>query len=280
MRCVIYTGDVTATRQEILQKARERFNIVLPKTDKNSLEFVFLKTRKCVEPKPYPYFTMMFQSLGSIVLGIEAMWKYVPDIYVDSMGYAFTLPLFKYLGGCSVCCYVHYPTISTDMLDQVSLRTSTYNNPSTVSRSKLLSSCKLFYYRIFAYLYGLAGKKSDLIMVNSSWTENHILSLWQAPSKTYVVYPPCDTQEFLKLPLNSKSTPKMVVSIAQFRPEKNHPLQLKAFNEFLSEMDDSEKENYKLVLVGSCRDEEDRARVEDLKKLASELNIHKFVDFR
>jgi len=27
------------------------------------------------------------------------------------MGYAFTYALFKVLGGCSVGCYVHYPTI-------------------------------------------------------------------------------------------------------------------------------------------------------------------------
>lgn len=35
------------------------------------------------------------------------------------MGYAFCLPLFKYLGGSKVSCYVHYPTISTDMLSVV-----------------------------------------------------------------------------------------------------------------------------------------------------------------
>jgi len=38
---------------------------------------------------------------------------------IDTMGYAFCLPLFKYLGGSKVSCYVHYPTISTDMLSVV-----------------------------------------------------------------------------------------------------------------------------------------------------------------
>lgn len=44
-------------------------------------------------------------------LGWDALRKFVPDVYIDSMGYAFTLPMFKYLGGCSVAAYVHYPTI-------------------------------------------------------------------------------------------------------------------------------------------------------------------------
>jgi alpha-1,2-mannosyltransferase len=52
----------------------------------------------------------------------------VPDIYIDSMGYAFTLPLFKYLGNSKTISYVHYPTISTDMLERVANRTEAHNN--------------------------------------------------------------------------------------------------------------------------------------------------------
>lgn len=51
--------------------------------------------------------------------GWEALAAFVPDLYVDSMGYAFTLPVFRYLGGCKVASYVHYPTVSTDMLSVV-----------------------------------------------------------------------------------------------------------------------------------------------------------------
>lgn len=53
------------------------------------------------------------------VSGWEALTAFVPDLYVDSMGYAFTLPVFRYLGGCQVASYVHYPTVSTDMLSVV-----------------------------------------------------------------------------------------------------------------------------------------------------------------
>ena len=58
--------------------------------------------------------------LGCVcVAGWEALTSLVPDVYVDSMGYAFTMPLFRYLGGCMVASYVHYPTVSTDMLSVV-----------------------------------------------------------------------------------------------------------------------------------------------------------------
>lgn len=73
-----------------------------------------------------------------------------PDIYIDTMGYAFTLPLFKHIGGCRVGCYVHYPTISTDMLRRVKSRVNAHNNRSIVAKNPFLTWLKLTYYRIFA----------------------------------------------------------------------------------------------------------------------------------
>ena len=35
-----------------------------------------------------------------MLAGMEALSHGAPDVYIDTMGYAFTLPLFKYLGGC------------------------------------------------------------------------------------------------------------------------------------------------------------------------------------
>ena len=38
------------------------------------------------------------------------------------------------------------------------------------------------YYRLFSLLYGLVGRSADAVMVNSTWTYNHILSQWRQPS--------------------------------------------------------------------------------------------------
>ena len=278
VKCVVYTGDSGVKGDDILCKARERFNISLPE----SVEFVFLKKRRWVEASTFPHFTLLGQSLGSLLLGWEALVNFVPDIFLDTMGYAFTLPLFKYIGGCRVGCYVHYPTISTDMLARVSDRAATYNNAAFISRSPTLSIVKLLYYHWFAGMYGLAGRCSDVIMVNSSWTYGHVVSIWGKKDLTSIVYPPCDTQAFLEIPIKAKNktaNSESIVSVGQFRPEKDHPLQLNAFYEFLSRRPTSEKNKYKLILVGSVRNDEDAKRVESLEQLAAELGIKRHVVF-
>ena len=68
-----------------------------------------------------------------MILGFEALMRFVPDIYIDSMGYAFTYPLFRYLASIPIFTYVHYPTISTDMLEQIRDRRPTYNNRRLIS---------------------------------------------------------------------------------------------------------------------------------------------------
>nr|CAB3221172.1 GDP-Man:Man(3)GlcNAc(2)-PP-Dol alpha-1,2-mannosyltransferase-like [Phallusia mammillata] len=278
--CIIYTGDTETTKEEIIKKAKKTFNISLLK----NVEFVFLYKRGWVEAKRYPVFTLLGQSLGSIILGLEALFKFPPDVYLDTMGYAFTFPVFKYLGGCKIGCYVHYPTISTDMLGIVKDRTNAFNNRALIARSSILTSGKLLYYRLFAYIYGVAGRCAETIMVNSSWTNGHIQELWQKDLSTFKVFPPCDIGGFLELSIERQqheTLPRNVIlSIAQFRPEKNHALQVKAFDRFLSECSNQEKQSYKLVMVGGCRNQGDKDRVEILTKLAEDLNISQFVEIK
>lgn len=67
----------------MLSKCRNNFNIQI---DEKRLEFVFLNQRKWVEAERYPVMTLLGQSLGSIVLGFEALLKFQPDVYIDTMG--------------------------------------------------------------------------------------------------------------------------------------------------------------------------------------------------
>jgi alpha-1,2-mannosyltransferase len=274
LKFVVYTGDQDVTGDDILRRAKERFNIILLRP----VKFVFLKKRQWVEASPYPFFTLLGQSIGSIFLGWEALVKFNPDIYIDTMGYAFTLPLFKYVGKCDVGCYVHYPTISTDMLSKVSDRRATYNNASFITRSRILSGVKLIYYKLFAYIYGLAGSCANVVMVNSSWTFGHIKALWKKDN-VVIVYPPCDTKAFLNIQRKDDSRIKSVVSIGQFRPEKDHALQIRSFAQFLHEIPSRDQKHYKLVLVGSCRNQDDADRVDSLRELAGQLNVKQHVEF-
>ena len=66
-------------------------------------------------------------------------------------------------------------------------------------------------------------------IVNSSWTANHIRQLWWRIGNPICVFPPCNTDALQRLPLERKLKRLYLVSVAQFRPEKNHELQLHAF---------------------------------------------------
>ncbi len=235
----------------------------------------------------YPRFTLLGQSLGSIYLGLEALEKLKPDVFIDTMGYAFTLPVFKYLGNCKVGCYVHYPTISTDMLDKVRSRAKSYNNRRGIANSAIATNLKLVYYKWFAWMYGKAGTCSDLTMVNSSWTEEHICKLWNRPGQlVHKIYPPCDVRRFKELErdmnedVEDDSAVKKIISIGQFRPEKDHALQIRAMFELRQILPEAKWDKVRLILIGGCRNADDERRVQDLRDLCKHLSIEDNVDFK
>lgn len=235
IQIIVYTGDRDATPTEILNRVKQRFDMNM-QVYEPSITFIYLRSRFFVEAKYYKMFTLLGQSIGSMVLGLEALIRFVPDIYIDSMGYSFTYPIFYYLASIPILAYVHYPTISTDMLEQVKERRQTYNNRGVIANSSNVSQIKLIYYRIFAYLYGWCGRCVQIAYCNSSWTQGHIQHIWKLPSNSiYRVYPPCDVKQFLLMPLvnDDEQVLKTIVSIGQFRPEKDHELQIRSFHELL-----------------------------------------------
>ncbi|KIO29283.1 glycosyltransferase family 4 protein [Tulasnella calospora MUT 4182] len=293
--CAIYTGDKDATKDQILAKAKARFDIdVSP----HNLEFIWLNNRKQVDAATWPRFTLIGQSIGSVVLALEAVDALVPDIYIDTMGYAFT---FNLIAGLSriftripAGAYIHYPTISTDMLERVKSRKAGHTNEDAVAKSRWKSTAKLVYYHIFALLYSFSLFQADAVIVNSSWTGAHIDSLvalaLSVASKVInlgileqegvpVVYPPCDTSKLKDFPLEGRE--KVVLSVAQFRPEKEHATQVQALHLFLEEHPQfqSGPDKLRLVLIGGCRTVEDEARVEKVRELVQELHLEDNVEF-
>eukprot|EP00249_Psilotum_nudum_P007213 c20401_g1_i1 orf=213-1646(-) len=278
--CVIYTGD-DATPESLAARALDRFGVRLP-----SLPLVVqLQKRWWVEAATYPNFTLIGQSLGSIVLAWEALSKLTPVLFFDTSGYAFTYPLARAFG-CKVVCYTHYPTISCNMLSRVLDRATMYNNNDLIAGSLLLSLGKVLYYKLFAWIYGIVGRYTQLAIVNSSWTQSHIETLWNIPERTFRVYPPCDTSALQALPLKRCRPHGFFISIAQFRPEKAQKLQLEAFAIVLKRLHayslnhvEGVEGKPRLKLIGSCRNVEDEERVQKLKELCFELGIEEQVDF-
>jgi alpha-1,2-mannosyltransferase len=125
------------------------------------VEVVRLKRRHLVTDVYWPRFTLLGQAFGSVLLMFEAMRKKVPFAMLDTGGYAFGYPVAK-AAGCFPMAYVHYPFVSTDMLQRVRDRVVEYNNAAEVASSPLRTRVKLFYYRTLAMLYGFAGRYSSV----------------------------------------------------------------------------------------------------------------------
>ncbi|KIM53165.1 glycosyltransferase family 4 protein [Scleroderma citrinum Foug A] len=307
--CVVYTGDTDASKEDIIDNVQTRFAIRL---DPSTVHFAYLRSRRLVENATWPRLTILGHSLGSMYLGWEAMCEFIPDLYMDTMGYAFTFPVVAWLTRAAVPigAYVHYPTVSTDMLARV---------PSDSWTMRM----KRMYYCIAMYYYALSLSNTRFLMVNSSWTRSHIASIlshehfgvgvrcahvlppltfiWCALSarairnimflldgyraagaqtdevvKPEIVYPPCDTRELATFSLEGRA--QIILSVAQFRPEKDHQTQLPSFAQLL--MDHPEyRSTVRLVLLGGARNQEDMERVSSLGALATELDVEKQVTF-
>lgn len=252
-----------------------------------SLVFLYLSTRHLVLANAYPHFTLLGQSLGSLVMGYDAFGLVVPDIFIDTMGYAFTLALAKYLfPKMPVGAYVHYPIISTDMLgslDDVSGR----KGANAGAGVGLKGMAKKQYWRLFARLYGWVGSHIDVVMCNSTWTKGHITKLWKSKdtldSFANVVYPPCPVEEMEKKIKVSAGREKerkhQILYIAQFRPEKNHSLILRSFAEYVRNLPEK-SDPPQLVLIGSVRSNTpDELHIYNLRLQAHELSIDKLTEF-
>ncbi|KAJ5909023.1 hypothetical protein N7495_001705 [Penicillium taxi] len=294
--CAIYTGDHEANKATMLENVKTRFNIHLHSP---TVVLLYLTTRKYVVASSYPQMTLLGQSLGSLVVAYDAFTLLVPDVFIDTMGYAFTLALCKWLfPTVPTGAYVHYPTISTDMLASLDDQTGVQGINSGAGKG-LKGTLKRRYWQLFAKLYGWVGRQVDVVVCNSSWTAAHIRSLWGTgksknateegtPSSPAVVFPPTavsELQSTIQVDAESEiNRQPVILYIAQFRPEKNHPLVLRSFARFLQERAKNpaseNSPNPKLILIGSVRHASpDETHIYNLRLLAHELHIRDQITF-
>lgn len=257
-----------------------------------TVHFLYLSTRHWVLPSTWPHATLLGQSIGSVILGWDAFSLVVPDIFIDTMGYAFVLGLCKLLfPKMPTGAYVHYPTISTDMLDSLDPKNDVGQQGVNAGQGVgTKGTIKKYYWKWFAGVYSWMGASVDVVMTNSSWTQAHIETLWgprraqrQKKNSIAVVYPPCAVNEIAAAVQVSeeseKKRTKSLVYIAQFRPEKNHQLIVQAFHEFIQSKTPASKDA-SLVLVGSVRGDSDAKRVYKLRLLVNELHMKERVVFQ
>lgn len=130
----------------------------------------------------------------------------------------------------------------------------------------------MVYYNVLILLYQFCGLFTSAVAANSSWTRGHVDMLWKlSENRVKTIYPPCG-EEFTKISLE-KPRDNMIVSFAQFRPEKEHLKQLEIWKRVLE--DKSVPDDSVLVMIGTCREnvEGDAQIVRDIEKRAKELGI-------
>jgi alpha-1,2-mannosyltransferase len=276
LEVVVYTIDSTkeSYKEDLLQHVQTRFSITpsksLPLTFVHLQEYAHFLDRRS-------RFSLLMESWGTMRLAYKALEKVTPHLFFDTTGCAFSFFVARILAGCQVAAYVHYPTISTDMLAMVWERRPSYNHNVNIAKSALVTYIKLIYYGIFAAMYGFCGSLAKLVMVNSTWTCGHVIFLWRgARSRITIVFPPCDVESLKNLSLDSKRE-RVVLSIGQFRPEKDHELQIRSLA--MLREDNPDMKDVKLVLLGSCRGEDDEARVEKYQALVKSLALDANVEF-
>ena len=259
LNITIYSSTPSPPLAKLSQILLRSFNLTINFTPPTiNLAFIAVpEAQVLLSNTSYPRFTMIGQSIGSIKLLNRALATQAktsvsfPDVYIDTTGAIFTLLAIKFYHRFKLpkhlrkplllSAYVHYPTVSTDML--------------RVQKSPV----KFLYYIFFAVLYGIVGSLCHVVMVNSNWTKNHIQSLWIFTRvKPQVLFPPCEVSGFMAA--KGKEVKRrdvgLMISIAQFRPEKNHKLQISAFAKLIEKTEGRILTRYPcltLALIGSCR---------------------------
>jgi len=311
---IIYTIDPSSTNERDLRMdAERRFDVSIPKP----VRLVSLEEHKdCLLPRPF--LSMVMESWGTMKLARRALLATLGEaseetdkedpgsefVFCDTTGCAFTFLVVWWMRRSfptttitRIMAYVHYPTISTDMMAW-----EWQKDKDNRSLQRRIRTCiKLVYYYFFALAYGITGSLADLVMVNSTWTYNHIHALWRFATKSRnqpieIVYPPCrvpdrvdhssDDKDEQQQQRSEQQRENTIVSIGQFRPEKNHKLQIEALSVLLRthpelriSSDSNPTTPVRLRLIGSCRNDADRGRVDELRKIVSDLDLGEHVIF-
>ena len=283
VRIVIFTVDPPNTDESKLREdAQLRFDVKIPRP----IHLISLEDcRDYLNPRPF--LSLVMESWGTMQFAFEAFSRYsrqfpeTPiDIYWDTTGCAFTFLVARCMcPSARILAYVHYPTISTDMMAWEWQQNST-------SRPIHKTMLKLAYYWVFAILYGMVGALADVVMVNSTWTYGHIRQLWGfvSANRMHIVFPPCRIPSSLSSSegsgtLSSNKRAPTIVSIGQFRPEKDHTLQIRSLALLFEKYPHHRKNGVKMLLIGSCRNDQDKQRVEELRKLVSTSQLDDAVTF-
>ena len=154
--------------------------------------------------------------------------------------------------------------MSNDMLNKVTSRRVDFNNKELFTSNTLLFRLKVFYYKLFLLCYRICGQFVHVGVGNSNWTTSRIMDVWRRKD-IQVLYPPAAIGNPI-IPIEEHERRKVaIVSLAQFRPEKNQELQVRVFSRVLKSFP-----NAVFWMMGGCRNADDEKLIQRLRYIAFE----------
>jgi alpha-1,2-mannosyltransferase len=76
----IYAAHFSGSKNDILDRIKTQFNIILP--DTTHLTLVYIYSWPLLDPKMYPRFTLFGQAFGSIVVAFECLCRFKPRVFI------------------------------------------------------------------------------------------------------------------------------------------------------------------------------------------------------
>ena len=265
---VITAGKVGA--KEIQAKLKSIFNIDLTQKANSlvdSVELVRIKTDFLLKPQPIA--TMILQIIGQILFSFEIIIKNYSDAYIDTTGLPFTYFILSRFGHAKVSAYVHYPFISDDMINDIKHSRQGVHSRGIFGKYSFLKPIKIIYYNMIYFLYKLNGNQISFAQCNSTWTLQHMQKIW-SNTQLSLLYPPCNTASFRGISAY-RERENIIVSFAQFRPEKNHKLQVRIMEELVKR--GNVPGDIELHMMGGVRNEADELYFNEIQLLIQEKRL-------
>ena len=275
-------------KQILFDKLKSRFGIQLNDQknilmNKLVLEIELISMESGYMLRPRNFLTMLLQILGQFYFAIEIITKVYSDVYCDTTGLPFTYFILRYLGHAKVTTYTHYPFISKDMIYQIQNNKPGVHSRGNLSKNHYIRKIKLYYYKFILQLYKIMGNKCvSFAYVNSTWTFNHMKEIWDElykSKKLFILYPPCSISLYKEAAKNNNRQ-NIIVSFAQFRPEKNQAMQIRILSNLKKKIGVyPELEDLELHLIGGVRNSEDQKIFDELNNYARQLGVQQYVKF-
>ena len=128
----------------------------------------------------------------------------------------------------------------------------------------------------------MGNKCLSFAYVNSTWTFNHMKELWDnlyKQNKLQILYPPCSISLYKEAAKNDIRE-NIMVSFAQFRPEKRQEMQIRILSKLRKKLaGEPEFNDLELHIIGGVRNNEDKQIFDNLNDYANKLHVGNYVKF-